>query len=148
MRSVLSMLVIGLIVGGCSSTLEPRALEGVWHQNFGFPGAFFEMTLRSTSSGIEGDGFGCGEAAQCGLYAITGTVDGNGVHLDLVETVQQPQANAVFTWHFDGTRYLSNTMRGTIRSTGASAEVGLKYAVTYQRGGLNPPTLFAQDRSR
>ena len=148
MRSVLSMLVIGLIVGGCSSSLEPGALAGQWHQNFGFPGAFFEMTLRGTSAGIEGSGFGCGEAAQCGSYAITGTVDGNGVHLDLIETVQQPQGNAVFTWHFDGHRYLSNTLRGTLRSTGPSAEVGLSYPVTYQRGGLNFPTIQALDRSR
>ena len=147
MRYALSVLLIGLVAGGCSSTLEPGALAGQWHQSFGFPGASFVMTLRATSSGVEGSGFGCGEAAQCGSYAITGTVDGNGVHLDLVETVQQSQGNAVFTYHFDGHRFLSNTMRGTLRATGPSAEVGLSYPVTYQRGGTVPLTVEALTRN-
>jgi hypothetical protein len=41
------------------------------------------MTLGSTGSVVSGSGQFCGEALRCGGLTVSGTVDGNKIHLDL-----------------------------------------------------------------
>jgi len=43
-----------------------------------------------TGSMISGGGNWCGEAGPCGTVTVTGTVNGDAVHLDLTYTAQLP----------------------------------------------------------
>ena len=142
MRSVWSAAIVAL-VGGCASPNDPSIVAGIWHQDFGnVPGTFFEMTLFTTSSGIGGTGFGCGEAGPCATSTISGTVDGRKVHLTIISTQTSPAgANAIFTEEFDGFLLPVNGLVGKLRQTGPSAEIGLVYDVAYHRNpaGVDEP---------
>ncbi|HJP86339.1 MAG TPA: hypothetical protein VJ852_10140 [Gemmatimonadaceae bacterium] len=133
MRSVLSAAVVALVVGGCSSASDVNLIAGTWHQDFGnIPGNSFQMTLFSTSSGVAGTGYGCGEAGTCGASNITGTVEGRLVHLTIIATENLPGGGyRNFTEKFDGMLLSGNVLSGKLTSVD---EVGLSYDVTFHRG--------------
>jgi hypothetical protein len=112
MRSVKSVLLLAVIVGGCSSDVfGPESINGAWAEDFSIPGNFFAMTLGASGSTISGNGNWCGEAGPCGLTTITGTINGLSVHLDFVVT---SQSGASSTEHFDGVLTSSHSLRGEI----------------------------------
>ena len=115
MGSVKSVLLLALVVGGCSSdTFGPESIAGAWAEDFSVPGSSFAMTLGTSGSTISGDGNWCGEAGPCGITTVTGTINGLLVHLDFVVTPQFPQAGAARIQHFDGQLTSSHTLRGSI----------------------------------
>ncbi|HZE08992.1 MAG TPA: hypothetical protein VE110_09590 [Gemmatimonadaceae bacterium] len=116
MRSVLSVLLLVAVVGCSSDTLEPKQLDGVWVQDFFAPGSSLSLNLVSSGSTISGDGNWCGEALGCGTVAVTGTVNGKDIHLDLALTEQTPQVGPTALEHFDGTLTLVNTLDGALSS--------------------------------
>jgi len=65
MRSVKSVLLLALVVAGCSDPIGPTNIVGKWDQDFSFPGSFLEMDLTLTGSMISGGGNWCGEAGPC-----------------------------------------------------------------------------------
>lgn len=143
MRSALLVLVMGLVANGCSSTLEPEAVAGQWHQDFSIPGSFFQMNLAVNGLQISGTGSGCREAGPCVTSIITGSIDRNGVHLDILSSTVSPTVGGAQTSqsHFDGKVYLGKTMRGTLLVGGPGVEVGPPPLVTYERGLAFIPTL-------
>ncbi|MGH7605189.1 MAG: hypothetical protein ACRENK_14500 [Gemmatimonadaceae bacterium] len=125
MRSVMSVLLLVAVAGGCSSdVLGPKQVDGVWTQDFSEAGSSLAMNLVSNGSTISGAGNWCGEAIGCGNVAVTGSVNGNAVHLDLTLTQQAPQTGPPGVEHFDGTLTLVNTLDGTLSSDppGVSSE--------------------------
>ncbi len=148
MRSALLVLV-GLAVAGCSSPLDPKMIEGTWHEDFGgFPGSYFQMTLSSNGSDISGTGLGCGEAGPCGTSTIVGTSDSQGIHLTItsVTSVRAPNTGQVSVSRFDGHLYPGDFMIGKLRAIGAGDEIGLVDNIRYLKGSV-VPTLQALNRA-
>lgn len=83
MRSVKSVLLLALVVAGCSDTVGPGNIVGKWDQDFTVPGNSLEMDLTLAGSVVSGSGDWCAEAGPCGIVTVTGTVNGNAVQLDL-----------------------------------------------------------------
>ena len=122
MRSVKSVLLVALVAGACSNAVSPTNLVGKWAEDFSIPGNFFEMNLTLNGSSISGGGQWCGEAGPCGTVAVTGTVSGSDVHLDLVSTAQIPTVGSPTTSHFDGRLTSATTLRGSITSETSGAQ--------------------------
>ena len=114
MRSVKSVLLLALVVGGCSDTIGPGSIVGKWDQAFSIPGSFLEMDLTLTGSMISGGGNWCGEAGPCGIAIVTGTVDGDAVQLDLTYTPQLPTPGPMSTQHFAGRLTSPNSLQGSL----------------------------------
>ncbi|MGH7651176.1 MAG: hypothetical protein ACREMS_04975 [Gemmatimonadaceae bacterium] len=115
MRSAMLVMLLVAVAAGCSSdTLGPKQIDGIWLEDIFTPGSSLDMNLVSSGSTISGDGTWCGEALGCGTVAVTGTVNGNAVHLDLTLTEQTPQTGPTVVEHFDGTVTLVNTLDGTL----------------------------------
>jgi hypothetical protein len=114
MRRVLSVLLLALVVGGCSDTVGPGNIVGKWDQDFSFPGSLFEMDLTLAGSMVSGGGNWCGEAGPCGIVTVTGTVNGNAVELDLAYTAQLPAPGPTSTQHFSGRLASANSLKGSL----------------------------------
>jgi hypothetical protein len=116
MRSVMlvRLLALVLIANGCSDPIGPDSIRGKWSQDFTVPGSAFEMDLNVMGSTISGAGDWCGEAGPCGIVAVTGTVNGASVHLDLSFTAQFPQIGPTTLSHFDGRLTSARSLRGSI----------------------------------
>ena len=114
MRSVKSVLLLALVVGGCSDTVGPGSIVGKWDQDFSVPGSFLEMDLTLTGSAIAGAGNWCGEAGPCGIVAVAGTVNGDAVQLDLTFTPQLPIPGPMSTQHFDGRLTPRSSLQGSL----------------------------------
>jgi hypothetical protein len=74
------------------------------------------MDLTSTGSTVSGSGSYAGEAGPSGTLAVTGTVDGITVHLDLTFNQQVPRVEPAAIEHFDGQFTSANVMEGSITS--------------------------------
>jgi hypothetical protein len=114
MRSVVSVLLVVLVAGGCSDSVGPGSIAGKWAQDFSFPGSSFEMDLVSTGSTISGNGNWCGEAGPCGIVTVNGTITGIDVHLNFASTAQFPQVGPVVNSHFDGRLTSLRNLKGAI----------------------------------
>lgn len=116
MRSVLlvRLLALVLIANGCSDSVGPGSIPGKWAEDFTVPGSSFEMDLTVMGSTISGTGNWCAEAGPCGIVAVTGTVDGASVHLDLSLTAQFPQISGTTVEHFDGRLASPKSLSGSI----------------------------------
>lgn len=146
MRSALLVLA-GLVVGGCSSPLDPALIEGTWHEDFGgIPGSYFQMTLSSTGSNITGTGLGCGEAGPCGTSTIVGNSDSDGIHLTITSVTSVPTVGQVSVSRFDGHVYPGDFMVGKLQAIGAGDEIGGSDNVRFLKGSV-VPTLQALSRS-
>jgi hypothetical protein len=109
MGSVKSVLLLTVVVGGCSNALSPGFIEGKWAQEFSYPGSAFEMQLTTNGGTISGSGDWCAEAGPCGTVTVTGTIKGNAVHLDLAFTPTLPPGQ-----HFDGRFTSLRLLEGTL----------------------------------
>jgi hypothetical protein len=147
MRSTLLVLV-GLVAVGCSSPVDPKLVEGTWHQDFSGipPGNSFQMTLSSNGSGISGTGFGCGEAGPCATSTIVGNVDSRGIHLTITSVTSVPTPSQVSESRFDGHPVLNDLLVGSLRVVGPGGQIGSPFEVRYSRGGDNV-TLAQQNRT-
>ncbi len=134
---VTSVLLLAVAVNGCSDSIGPESIVGVWQENSSIPGSSLEITLAlSTSiisgqSTISGQGSWCGEALACGLTNTTGTASGNRIHL--VTTFDNGQIET-----FDGTLTSSNTLAGSGRDTSPGGLIAFPHAQSFHRliGGL------------
>ena len=130
MRSVKSVLLLALVVVGCSDAVAPQNVVGRWAQEIPFPGNSWEMELTLSGSNISGHGDWCGEAGPCGTILVTGTVSESNVHLDFVSTAQTPTVGSPVTSHFDGRLTSATTLRGAVTGDGSGARSSM---VTYHR---------------
>src|SRR5258708_31814680 len=102
LMSIASVLVLGVAANGCSDSIGPKSIVGVWEQDNTVPGSGLAISLALDGSAVSGPGTWCGEALGCGTTSTTGVATGNKVHLvttfdnGLVET-------------FDGTLTSSNS---------------------------------------
>ena len=119
MRSVKSVLLLTLIVFGCSDSTSPDPLPGdivgKWSESQTLPGNVWEMDLTLAGATISGSGSWCGEAGPCGVNVISGTSNGIQVHLDITSTPQVPIAGTTTISHFDGTTHVSENSRRIAR---------------------------------
>jgi hypothetical protein len=136
MRPVKSVLLLALVVSGCSSDgLGPRTIIGKWTQDFTVPGSFMEMNLRSTGSIVSGTGDWCGEAGPCGTLTVAGTINGIEVHLDLSFTpIFPPQFTQSFVDHFDGQLTSFTALKGSITAVIPGQPPGPVYPTGFHRG--------------
>jgi hypothetical protein len=63
---------------------------------------------------VSGSGNYAGEAGPFGTLAVTGTVDGTAVHLDLTFTEQLPRVGHTMIEHFDGVFTSFDVIEGSI----------------------------------
>ena len=127
MRSVKSVLVLGALIGGCSSSTGlGSSVVGKWSQVEQIPGNSVEMTLTSSGSRISGSGTWCGEALGCGLITVSGTVSGDAIHLDIAYD------NGLIE-HFDGRISVLSTLEGSERGEFPGTPPQLPHAVTFHR---------------
>jgi hypothetical protein len=83
MKPVLLVSLIAFVAGCSSSTSPSGPLAGTWAGVYTLPGLSSTMTLESTGSVVLGSGQFCGEALRCGTLTVSGTADGNKIHLDI-----------------------------------------------------------------
>jgi hypothetical protein len=135
MRSVLSGLLFGLAVSGCSDSLTPGTIDGTWVSPFSVPGNSWTMDLTAAGSTVTGTGSACGEAAACATLTVQGTINGAKVHLDFVASDFRPPPGpgspTTTTSHFDGALIGSTSLVGTLAGDSPSFPA---VAVRYQRG--------------
>jgi hypothetical protein len=113
-----------LVLAGCSNPMSPRQLVGSWDEAFNIPGSFRHMMLdTSTASELFGGGNFCGEAGPCGTFTVSGSTDGDAVHL-------QFSYSDGTTDQFDGVLINPATLKGveTSKTPGSPAR-----NVTFQR---------------
>jgi hypothetical protein len=112
-KSVLVVVAVAFAGVGCSDSLAPELLRGNWAAEFSVAGNSSSMTLTTTGNTVTGTGAKCGEASICTSFTITGTVEGNTVHLDFL-------SSAAVTDRFVGTLPTAGALRGfeTIETTG------------------------------
>ena len=136
MRFAMSVALLCVVLGGCSSDTAPfpTSIDGPWSQDFSMPGNFFTMQLTSSGSSVSGTGNYCGEAGPCGTVSVAGTVNGSAVHLDLTLTQQQPTAGVTTVEHFDGAFSGPYTLVGTETSEGGSGAL----TVTFRHPVVDP----------
>ena len=131
------LVLLGLVVSSCSSPLDPKLIDGTWHEDVsGIPGNYFQMTLSSNGSDISGTGLGCGEAGPCGTSTIVGTSDSKGIHLTITSVTSVPTPGQVSVSRFDGHVYPGDFMLGKLEFIGAGDEIGLASNVRYLKGSV------------
>jgi hypothetical protein len=120
-------LFILVLLAACSSDEvtrpTPTVLDGSWHHVRAAdepPGFFRQFTLTLSGTTLSGSGTWTGEAGPQGTVAVTGTVSGSDIHLDLVFTVTVPTPGLAYVQHFDGRLSSPTDMIGTVTTNGLS----------------------------
>jgi hypothetical protein len=126
MRSLVSVLLLALVGTGCSDALSPDEIAGRWAQDLSAFESSWEIDLTTSGASIAGTGSWYGEACCGGTLAVTGTISGPGVHLDITSTGQFPNGVQTSVYHFDGKLISPRLLEGT---------------VTYDTPGQVPQTL-------
>jgi hypothetical protein len=114
MRSVKSVLLLALVLGGCSDSFAPAFVAGKWDEDFTVPGSSLEMDLTLSGSNVSGSGNWCAEAGPCGILIITGTVTGDSVQLDLIYIAQLPTPLPPSARYFTGRLTSLNSLQGSV----------------------------------
>ena len=79
-----SLLVLGLLSAGCSSSLAPVAdVQGIWTADYTVPGASLVLDLTQTNDAVEGTGTYSIEAGRAGNLQIRGTYGRPSITLNL-----------------------------------------------------------------
>jgi hypothetical protein len=113
MRSLVSVLLLALVGTGCSDALSPEEITGRWAQDLSAVESSWEIDLTTSGANIVGTGSWYGEACCAGTLAVTGTISGRQVHLDITSTGQFPNGIQTSVSHFDGTLISSRVLEGT-----------------------------------
>jgi hypothetical protein len=110
LMSVTSVLCLAVAVNGCSDSISPESIVGIWVEDGSPPGNSLEIMLALNASAISGTGSWCGEALGCGVTTVTGTATGNRFHL--VTTFDSGRIET-----FDGSLVSSSSLAGTETET-------------------------------
>jgi hypothetical protein len=114
MRSLVSVFLLALVGSGCSDALSPEEIAGRWAQDLSAFESSWEIDLATSGTSIVGTGSWYGEACCSGTLAVTGTLSGRAVHLDITSTGQFPNGIQTSVSHFDGTLISSGLLEGTV----------------------------------
>jgi hypothetical protein len=131
LMSIASVLVLGVAANGCSDSIGPESIVGLWAQDNMVPGSGLEISLALDGSAISGPGTWCGEALGCGSTSTTGVAIGNKIHL--ITTFDDGRVEV-----FDGTLTSSNSLVGSM-STASSVQIELPHAQSFHRAPNDPP---------
>jgi hypothetical protein len=108
--SIASMLLLGVVANGCSDSVGPESIVGLWDMTGNLPGSSRDMVLALNGSTVSGQGSWCGEALGCGTTTVTGTATGDKIHL--VTTFDDGRVEK-----FDGRLTSTNSLVGRALST-------------------------------
>jgi len=122
----MSVLLLGAAVSACSSTLDPAMLAGKWSQVEQIAGNSLEMTLTTSGSNVSGSGSWCGEAFRCGTLTVSGTVNGDAMHLDIAY-------DSGVIDHFDGRFSLLGTLDGSASTEVPGQVMPATHTMTFRR---------------
>lgn len=126
MRLAMSALLFGTAVSACSSTVDPATLAGKWSEVEQLPGNSLDMTLATSGSNVSGSGNWCGEALRCGTVTVSGTLNGDAIHLDIV-------FDSGVIDHFDGRISLLRALDGSVREEVPGQQPQPPHAVSFRR---------------
>jgi hypothetical protein len=110
LMSIVSMLLVGVVANGCSDSVGPESIVGLWDMTGNLPGSSRDMVLALNGSTVSGQGSWCGEALGCGTTTVTGTATGDKIHL--VTTFDDGRVDK-----FDGRLTSTNSLVGRALST-------------------------------
>jgi hypothetical protein len=110
LMSIASMLLLGVVANGCSDSVGPESIVGLWDMTGNLPGNSRDMVLALNGSTVSGQGSWCGEALGCGTTTVTGTATGDKIHL--VTTFDDGRVEK-----FDGRLTSTNSLVGRALST-------------------------------
>jgi hypothetical protein len=110
LMSIASMLLLGVVANGCSDSVGPESIVGLWDMTGNLPGSSRDMVLALNGSTVSGQGSWCGEALGCGTTTVTGTATGDKIHL--VTTFDDGRVEK-----FDGRLTSTNSLVGRALST-------------------------------
>jgi hypothetical protein len=130
LMSIASVLVLGVAANGCSDSIGPESIVGLWAQDNTVPGSGLEISLALDGSAVSGPGTWCGELLGCGSTSTTGVATGNKVHL--ITTFDDGRVEV-----FDGTLTSSNSLVGSMRSA-SSIQIELPHAQSFHRAPNDP----------
>jgi hypothetical protein len=116
---------------GSSGNTTAERLNGTWRDILSSPGYHFEMTLATTGNAVTGTGFFSYEAGPIGTVAVTGTVTGDQVDLDIVYSIGG-------TRHFQGALEMFTLLTGIWYSTPVGDPVPLTLRRTTTPPGIVP----------
>ena len=126
--SVMSAFLVAAVANGCSDSISPQSIVGLWSEDNSPAGNSLEITLALNASVISGQGTWCGEALGCGLTSTTGTTAGDKIHL--VTTFDNGRIET-----FDGTLKSTNSLTGSARDV-SGPQIELPHPESFHR--LNP----------
>jgi len=133
LMSVTSVFVLAVAANGCSDSIAPESIVGLWEMDNSPAGNSLEILLALDGSTVSGRGTWCGEALRCGSTSTTGTAMGNRFHLVTTED------NGV-TQTFDGSLTSSNSLSGSVRESSTGGEIQLPHPQSFHRVAGDPPT--------
>lgn len=125
MRLATSVLFLALATVGCSDSLGPGTIDGMW-LHVTVPGSSLNMILTRTGSSVSGTGTWFGEALGSGTTSVTGTVTGNKVHLVTTFDIGMIET-------FDGAFKSVNTLEGSAIDHAPGGPPQLPFALSYNR---------------
>jgi hypothetical protein len=131
--SVTSALVLAVAANGCSDSIGPESIVGLWEMDNSPAGNSLQISLVLNGSAVSGQGSWCGEALGCGSTSTTGTAMGNRFHLVTTED------NGV-TETFDGSLTSTNSLAGSVRESSSGGEIQLPHPQSFHRLTGDPPT--------
>jgi hypothetical protein len=132
LMSVTSVLLLAVAANGCSDSISPQLIVGLWELDGSPAGNSLQIQLALNGSAISGQGSWCGEALACGSTSTTGVVTGNKIHL-----VTSFDNGRVET--FDGNLTSSNSLVGSGRDTTPGGMIELPHAQSFHRLIGDPP---------
>jgi hypothetical protein len=131
LMSVTSVFVLAVGAIGCSDSVGPGSIVGLWDENSSPAGNSLEILLALNGSAVSGQGSWCGEALGCGSTSTTGTAMGNKIHL--VTTFDNGRVET-----FDGTLTSTNSLAGSVRDI-SDPQIELPHAQSFHRVANDPP---------
>ena len=131
LMSVTSVFMLAVVANGCSDSIGPESIVGLWDENSSPAGNSFSMSLALNGSTVSGQGSWCGEALGCGSTSTTGTAMGNKIHL--VTTFDNGRVET-----FDGTLTSTNSLSGSVRDI-SDPQIELPHAQSFHRMAGDPP---------
>ena len=131
--SMLSAFLVAVVANGCSDSIGPGSIVGLWVEDSSPEGNSLDMSLALNGSAISGQGSWCGEALGCGLTTAAGTATGNRIHL--VTTFDSGEIQT-----FDGTLTSQNSLAGSVVGGSPGGQIQLPHAQSFHRGGDPPRT--------
>jgi hypothetical protein len=131
--SVMSVFLVAVVANGCSDSISPQSIVGLWVEDNSPAGNSLDMALALNGSAVSGQGGWCGEALGCGSTTVTGTTMGNRIHLVTILDNGETET-------FDGTLTSSNSLAGSVLVASPGGQIQLPHAQSFHRGGDPPRT--------